>query len=498
MEPFTYLLKIDFDGEVHGYSNRSAQLVDGIAFLSGLTSLSIPGISAPLFGFGGGGGNLSFSIALEQTDILNLQSVGVRLQRSGVRCWAWLPNQTLAQAVEVFRGEILAPSFDLNNGIFSATAGAPAFTSDAPFPPALIDDEGRFASLTDDLPESSLRLAVPIIYGTVLDSPLIPLEPDPGLGIRARFLVAGHPIVSSSLTIAVDGVTIAAPVFPTTVLTAIDDLGNPYSYIEVDGADYDENIYAESISGKPAPDGRAIEKLGDVLIDMWLSFGRGEFFDLDRKRVYGSRPRLNRYLVGALWNSRTQGQTLIDALNTRFAQQYPVVFGPVNGQYGWDATFVPTDAEPPVLTLIYGQNVHFRGTVSLTDAAQVRNIFNLAFANSPFQGSTTLSQTLDKNNDGVCRGSVSRWGQSPLHSWNAGDVPDAGTAYTLLSDEARRLSEVRWQVVYGLADPTTMQLPLFGIVLVTDDDLGFSEKKFLIESLTPRMDGRVDIGLIEL
>jgi len=491
--PFTYLLLLDFDGEKHGYSNREPELVDGQMFASGLIDISLPAREAPLFGFSGGA-DMGFSIALEQTDAIALQQKGVRLQRSVAECWAWLPDQTLDQAVQIFKGEIRSPAFDLNTGIFSARAGAPAFVSDAPFPPAQIGDEGRFASQVGELPDDSLRLAVPIIYGTVTGSPLIPLELNPGVG-TAVFLVAGHKLTSSTIQPALDGVAVGGAL---TVVDGIDDLGNPFAYVNVPFANYDPNLYAESVEGKPAPDGNAIERLGDVLIDIWLSFGHGKFFDLDRERVYASRPLLNRYRVGALFNTRTEGQTIIDLLNTRFAQQYPVVFGPANGRFGWDAVFIPPNTADPVLTLIYGQTIHDRQGLSQTDAAQVRNRFEIEYAQDSYQGSTVSSRRLDDSNDGVCRGSVSRWGESPVHSWQAGDVPDDGTAYLLAEDEARRYAKVRWRVTYGLANPAVLQLPLFGVVLVTDDALSWSRKKFLIEGLVPRPDGRVDLRLIEL
>jgi len=54
------------------------------------------------------------------------------------------------------------------------------------------------------------------------------------------------------------------------------------------------------------------------------------------------------------------------------------------------------------------------------------------------------------------------------------------------------------RVTYSLVDPQAMHLPLFGVVLVTDEEAGWSEEKFLIEALIPRLDGRVDLRLISL
>jgi len=503
MATFTYLLQIDFDGEVRGYSHTTPQLVDGIAFGSGLMDLSLPARTAPLFGFGGTGGDLGFALNLNQTDVFDLQQKGVRLQRSGVRCWAWLEGQTLDEAVEIFRGEMRSPTFDFAAGTMSARAGAPAFVSDVPFPPTRIGDDGRFAAFAN-IPDGSLRLAVPVIYGTVTGSPLIPLEPVPGVHpATAVFVVAGHNLVEQTITVAAGGITGAGYIV---LNDGVDSLGQRYAYINVLRGDYDLDLYAVSVEGKPAPDGGAIELLGDVLIDMWLSFGRGEFFDLDRKRVYSSQPLLNRYRVGALFNTRTEGQTLIDLLNTRFAQQYPVIFGPQNGQFGWDAVFIPPATEPPVLTIIYDQNVHQRGAFGRSDAGQVRNRFEVQYAQDYYEASSLSTRSLNESNDGVCRGSVSRWGQSPVHSWVAADVPDDGTAYLLAEDEAQRLSKVRWQVSYGLADPLILQLPLLGVVVVTDqwiDEDGtkrtlWVEKKFLIEGLVPELSGRVGLQLVEL
>ena len=57
--------------------------------------------------------------------------------------------------------------------------------------------------------------------------------------------------------------------------------------------------------------------------------------------IYAARSKLNAFRVGSWFNNRTDGESLLRILKTRYEGQFPVSFNFANGRFGWDYTGVP-------------------------------------------------------------------------------------------------------------------------------------------------------------
>ena len=432
-------------------------------------------------------------------DVADLWSVrdSVPIQRIRVRIYWWPDGEVLRQSHDVMYGVVRDPRWNIadeTDGTVSFTVVAERQFSDVPFPPSAIGDEGRFVNA----PPEALPHAVPVVYGAVRGLPrfaVSSIAADP-----IRLIVAGHRIVSTTVQIARDGAAVGAPA---AVSATIDALGNPYSYVDIAQASYaaGSNLYAEEVTGWVAPDGSAIDGLGDVLEHLFRTYAGDDWFSLDRPRIKAALPWLNRVRVGFFANDRLYDGTVIRLIETRFMGQFPLTAGFTGGRYGWDSLVLPeddTDEVQPVASLTYAHDAHTRVGPHETSADDVMTEFDLAYQADGFQAGPIASLHADATNSGGCRRAASRWGEAPLVRMDAQDCPDVGAAYMLLTDQIRKLTVVRDRVEYHGVDAMLYELPPLAVIEVTDSDLGWSARPFLLEAVAPRMDGYCDVVLVSL
>lgn len=476
-----------------------------VAFGAGLVVESMPIKAAALVGEAAAdAGSLSATLALDAFDVWAARA-DHPLQTIGVRAWLapvgddGLPIDAagnvapLSNEYEIFRGVLRDPSPDLDAGLLSFTAAPITRTVDIQFPPAAIDAE-RFP----DAPTESTSNAVPVIYGTVRGLPLRAVSDVTANPVR--LVVAGHPIVSTTVDIYRDGALVdgAQP-----VLYDIDEIGGAYAYVEIAKVDYEagSNLYGLSVTGWRAPDGTAIDGLGDVLIHLWRTYADEQHYELDMQRAESARPTLNRYTVGTFSNAQQADTGLLRIMVSWIGQQFPVAFGASGGRFGWDATRLPSDPEIPGLTigtLTYGVDAHQRLGPTESSADDIVNRWQIHFGIDGYARGTVSVLTGDATTMGALRGSVSRWGRSPLQRIDAPAIGSADSAWSVLTDRARTGAFVRESVTYAGLPGRWYDAPLFRVVLVTDDALGYDAEPCLIVALAPDIIGRVSMTLLRL
>lgn len=501
------LVRIDAAGEVHGFAldggeSGDAQVV--VADLDGEVRVFGPGLSldqlpSRITPFDGSSLDQAGPRCRLELQVLDLWGLAdhVDPQEVKVAVYWWPEGEALSQAHEIFRGVVRDPEFDLALDGDGAQAGSVSFTiaadtrsPDRPFPPTAIGDQGRFPAA----PSSSAQYAVPVIYGTVRGVPLYPISSTSGDPVK--LLVAGHQIRSAAVQLGFEGN--AGPVAG--IKYDIDGRGHLYAYCEVSQAFWaasGDGLYAVSVQGWAAPDGSAIDRLGDVLLHVWNTYGGERFYELDRRRTHGCRDRLNRYRVGLLVNDVQSGGTVLRLLAGRIQPQFPIVFGFAGGRFGWDMT-VPVRREggQPAAHLIYGENCHDRRGPRPTSVDDIVTEFELAYASDGYAGGTVSSARRSAENDGACRAALSRWGASPVQRIEAPDIVDDGTAWTYLSDLVWWRTRRHDRVEYTCDDPDLFDLPNGEEVVVTDAVAGWDRRSFFIEALAPTPDGRVTLVLV--
>lgn len=476
-----------------------------LAFGPGLTVETLPTKAASLVGeSAASAGSLSATLALDEFDVWATRA-DIPLQTIEVRAW-FAPvgldgspidrdgdPSSLRPEYEMFRGVIRSPQVDLYAGMLTFTAEAPLRIMDVQFPPRAIDAD-RFP----DAPEGSTSNAVPVIYGTVASVPLYAVSDVTALTIR--LVVAGHPIVSTTVQIMREGAAVGAAA---AVNYDVDALGGEYAYVDISKANYDagSNIYAYVVVGWRAPDGTALDGLGDALIHLWRTYSRERATDLDMTRCEAARAPLNRYKLAMLANSQQTDTGLMRILSSRLGGQFPVAFGLSGGRFGWDCTRIPAPGEIPGLvagTLTYGLDAHDRAGPDESDAGAVVTQFEVHYGLDPYAGGSVFVLRGDSTNFGALRGAVTRWGQSPIQRYDCPDIGDGGTAWAVLTDFARALSAVREAVTYSGLPGWWHDLPLLSVVEVTDEPAGYDAEPCLITALAPGVDGRVSMTLLRI
>lgn len=470
---------------------------DGTAprfFGPGLIRASVPARSADFMtAQTSADGTASATIATESFDAWGLLRQGVRLQRIMVRWWWWREGQTLAEAVLVWRGQLSDP--DIGETTFSFKAKTGTREQDAPLPPGVIGDEGRFP----DAPDSARAQAMPVIYGIVRNLPIYRISPDPGASPPAAatnvdFLVCGHVAVQTA-TVVTDGQDMATPI--TGFFYGVDGRGQQYTYVTRPNTTPNwstGSFHVTVAQGHVGPGGEVIQKLGDVLLHIVTTYGRERFLELDRDRIFAARSRLNRFTVGVIFNQPNSG-SVISLLRSRFEGRFPVSFSFVGGRFGWDYAGVP-EPGPPVAEIVWKQNAHSRGNLVPVDASTLRSRFEIAYGVDPFAGGNTLSISRDETSSGPCKRAHLKWGISTEQRLEVPDAANEATARLLAEDQIRRLTLRRVRTSYTCSEPDWINLPLFSRVHVTDPDRGWDGEPCLIEGITPRRPGVVDIALI--
>lgn len=491
------LLDFDFSGQHVGMTvdggSYEVTLEDGStrAFQPGATVDGLPFRSAPVIGEGEGDQQLTVSFPLDVYDAWTLRD-RAPLQLAVCRVYWWPEGEVLRDRHELFRGVAREPVWALSaagGGSVSVRLVPPRWPDDVAFPPALVGDEGRFPSA----PDEALQGAVPVIYGQVSGLPLVAVS-DPTVN-PVRLLIAGHRIRSTSVTLARGGATLGA--LP--VGYDIDGRGGTYAYTVVTPAVYaaGSDIYALSVQG--FADGSVLlDRLGDVMIHAFRTYAGGSWYELDRPRVEAARARLNAIGVAAYANDRSGG-TVLAFLQQRLGGQFPVAFSAAGGRFGWDPVLLPRGAEvAPVATLTYGQDATERIGPSETSADDLLTDIELRYGYDGWAAGATAALRFSSDTSGDARRALSRWGRVPVLTVEAPDVADASSAHLLLTDLVLKRTRVRTRVEYQGADERFYDLPLAGVVLVTDEDLGWTREPCVIEAVEPRLDGLVNIVLVTL
>lgn len=475
-----------------------------VVFLPGLVRLSPPSREVQLASYGlSGGDQVSLTVALDVLDLWALRNAGTRIQAMEIYVYAYSEEATLADAVELYRGELRAPVFDLDAGTVDLTAGEPLEATDLSFPPTTVDLV-RFP----DAHEGSLGSTIPVVYGLVRGVPLVTLRTD---GVDTEMLIAGHRICGNPLapgTVDVfrppenpDGPGEEVLAYASrTIYSGRDALGGTYAFVKIPAIGWKEStFFTGDLLGHVGANDLPIDRLGDVLDHMLRTYGRDDWRRYDKARMRAAQAALNRFGVGVLVNDREQGETMLSIIQHRLAPQYPVIFGAVAGRIGWDAALIPDDPEaPPALELTYGVNIFARTALSESSRAEVRNRFELEWSVKGSTGKANRTATRDAETDDRCRASQTRWGRSPIYRLSAADCSDEATAALLLDEQIRRLFEVRDTIGYTVVETTVLRLPSLAVVAVTDPACEWTRRRFLLVSVVPDVGGTIAIGLLGL
>ena len=164
-----------------------------------------------------------------------------------------------------------------------------------------------------------------------------------------------------------------------------------------------------------------------------------------------------------------------------------------------DCTDLPASDAPPIARIIHGQNAFDRGSVSFGAADGVVNRFTISYGVNGQTEQNENSITLNADTSELCRYSQSLFGKSVESALNAPDVTSEATAGRILQSSARRRALPRISVGYSSVGAEYLDYPLMSVIEVTDDEIGWERKRFVLTEVTPLLDvGMVEVSLVSL
>ena len=256
-----------------------------------------------------------------------------------------------------------------------------------------------------------------------------------------------------------------------------DDSYEELSRPELEGFNPDE-VYFESVTGKIGPDGQAIRGLGNVLFDMYQSSSRASADYIDWVLTSPSLALLNKYDADIVINAKQEGQTLQSIFRSRLENQFPVAVGSAGGKFAIQSIEVPVN-QAPVMSFEYGVSLIERTELQQTGLGEIENEVRIQYGANGASSDNSDNVLIDRFNSEIARASYDRWGQRPIVSISVPDVQSASTAGAIASERLRRRGGIRMRVSYEMADVAVTGLPLMSVVSITDEDVGFTETRFM-------------------
>ena len=265
--------------------------------------------------------------------------------------------------------------------------------------------------------------------------------------------------------------------YVTFALQYTNDSYEELSRSELEGFNPDE-VYFESITGKIGPDGQAIRGLGNVLFDMYQSSSRASADYIDWVLTSPSLALLNKYDADIVINAKQEGQTLQSIFRSRLENQFPVAVGSAGGKFAIQSIEVPVN-QSPVMSFEYGVSLIERTELQQTGLGEIENEVRVQYGANGASSDNSDNVLIDRFNSEIARASYDRWGQRPIVSISVPDVQSASTAGAIASERLRRRGGIRMRVSYEMTDVAVTGLPLMSVVSITDEDVGFSETRFM-------------------
>lgn len=256
-----------------------------------------------------------------------------------------------------------------------------------------------------------------------------------------------------------------------------DDSYEELSRSELEGFNPDE-VYFEIVTGKIGADGQAIRGLGNVLFDMYQSSSNAPAEYIDWVLTSPSLELLNKYDADIVINAKQEGQTLQSIFRRRLENQFPVAVGSAGGKFAIQSIEVPVN-QSPVMSFEYGVSLIERTELQQTGLGEIENEVRVQYGANGASSDNSDNVLIDRFNSEIARASYDRWGQRPIVSISVPDVQSASTAGAIASERLRRRGGIRMRVSYEMTDVAVTGLPLMSVVSITDEDVGFSETRFM-------------------
>ena len=404
--------------------------------------------------------------------------------------------------------DYLVPSMDFVSVIYGSPSNPPV---DVEYllptieltPTASVTLNDAYIFFDDDISDQ----AVPIIYGQNENVPSTLLGhyriKDTSGAVEQYFklfiyTVAGHSIIGDTLESTTSGFDFALKCYTESKVVGVqsgktvsDGLNAPISYlvlpVEYTDSTFEKDsddsgfaatrVYFKRLGGKVAAGGSLLTGLGNVLEDLWQTYGGGAGQYIDWTTVAASTPALNRFDVSMVFNSKQRDQTIERILNSRIQGQFPIAFGYPFGRLAWQSLELD-DTAGVTGKIQYEVNAYSRGAITETKRSSIINEIRAQYGINGNTDSSDSSVSFDKDNLELCAASFARWGRMKSNTLTIQDTRSADTASRVALDKLKKSAGVRLSASYESDDLSLVTLPFLSVIHVTDAEAGFTDEPF--------------------
>ena len=239
-----------------------------------------------------------------------------------------------------------------------------------------------------------------------------------------------------------------------------------------------QGVYALMVKGKQKQGAEPIASLGDVINDVWSTFGAGLGDSVDWNYSALSTSKLNQYQCDMVVNKSSGKQTLARVLNSRLSGQFPVAFGFPRGKLAWQCTSIPLMPPKSVRSIAFGKELIERVSISETPKKDVQNVVDVQFGVDGARNGTRFTTSINPENNNIARASMSRWGRSRANTIQLADSQDDVTASMIGQEFITLNGGIRITCEYLTEDMSFITTPPLTVFSITDPDAAFSEEDF--------------------
>ena len=386
----------------------------------------------------------------------------------------WVEGADYDDRLDVMVGNVRTPAWGEEEIPFRFDLVDSRYEKDRVFPPNHVS-AGDFANASD----RAIGQCYPICYGHVYSVPIYEIDTT-----QNYYIISGHDVDSANATLHVNGslgtgdAGEAEPVSEQTGYTRVDGDGLGA------GAPAESDLVVADFDGMEDASGNLIENPAEItehLVTNYSGLSSSEIGDFENAKA-----KMAAYKASCIFNGTgAASSTVFETIQRRLCGQFPLIPRWYLGQY--TGVYVDVVNAPISGKLRLNRNLIKRaGEVAESSTDGLLNKIEIVYQYDAYLGKFRAYKVIDNSNNQRCKVSYNKYG---LRQWQQRvvefvDVQEEATIDQIVNWVTHAYSEIAMQVQYTATRDVLRYKP-GQFIQVTDSNMGWSDKTFLIESITP-------------
>lgn len=274
------------------------------------------------------------------------------------------------------------------------------------------------------------------------------------------------------------------PVHEPVCSNTIDGEGNAVCVADFeDNLGLDTEVYCSRGYGKEDVSGNPITDFGEAFKDMVENYSDLDTDDKDALGLAAAASDLSGYTCSIIFNGASD---VFESISERLTKQLPLI--PLWKEGKFSAIVLDySRVDISAYLKIPGNIIRREGRVTNSPIEDIGNVFTVKYQYSPIQNRFLNKVVRDNTNNAACALSHNKFGRRVFPEIEAYDIQTLATATLLADFVASHYSWPQLLAGYSVVKEYHWLLPN-ALVLISDSELGFVDKKFIIERATPLED----------